>query len=259
MNPRKTALAWACAATVCLGASEAFAQHRYGVLGLPHRNFESPQNFAVEVRVAHYLPQVDSEPALQGKTPFVDTYGTMRRALVGFEIDWQALRIPYVGTLGVGLSASYTLMTDNARYANSGARSPETSNLEVIPFYGVGVFRVDVLDRALRIPLVPYGKIGVGYALWRSYTEGGLSRVSTGSPERLAGHGGTMGTHFAAGLALDLNMFDPLTARTFDESMGVNHTYLFGEVVNMNLTGINQSNALYLKDTTWAAGLTFEF
>ena len=55
-------------------------------------------------------------------------------------------------------------------------------------------------------------------------------------------------------------MLDPYTARNFDESMGVNNTYLFAEWTDMSLDGMwVQSNALRVGSKTWTFGLTWEF
>jgi hypothetical protein len=126
-----------------------------------HKDYSSPQNFAVELRGGAYRPDIDSDPSLKaGATPYATTFGG-RRALVAIELDWQIVRIPHLGTLGVGVSAGYTAMSAAAKIRNSTFDSPDKTYLEIFPFYGVGVLRVDVFSRELNIPLVPYGKLGV--------------------------------------------------------------------------------------------------
>ncbi len=57
----------------------------------PH--YASPQWFALEFRFSSYSPNVDDDPALGGKTPYRDTFGTMPRLLFGVELDVQPLKL----------------------------------------------------------------------------------------------------------------------------------------------------------------------
>lgn len=236
------------------------AQDRSGILTPRHREVGSPQNFAIEARLSLYQPEIDSEPGLVGK-PYASTFGDMRRALVGFEFDWQALRIPHFGSIGPGVAASYTVLSAPTYVTGTTTPAREETSLEVFPFYGVAVLRLDLLNHDLHIPIVPFAKAGVGYALWRSYTDAGTaSSVDPVSGKNQPAKGATWGTHAAAGLALDLNAFDGTAARNFDNSMGVNHTYIFAEYTWMNLRGLGGQKApLYVGGTSWTFGLAFEF
>ena len=97
-----------------------------GTLPDRNRDFASPQHFALELRLGPYTPEVDSEPALNGKTPYLDTFGDSVRFLPSVEFDWQALRIPHFGSLGPGVSLGYT---DASGYAQkkSGAGASSRS------------------------------------------------------------------------------------------------------------------------------------
>jgi hypothetical protein len=241
-------------------ASSARADERSGVLESRHHRYESPQHFALEFRFSPYRPNIDDDPSLGGATPYRDTFGTMPRLLAAVEFDWQALRIPHVGTLGPGFSIGYTEMTDKAVLASDPTRrSDEDTNLEIFPMYAVAVFRADVFMQEMRIPLVPYVKGGVGYALWRASTNLGTSQAADATTgNNVSGKGHTWGTHVAAGLALHLNTFDNAAARNLDNSVGINHTYVFIEYMLSQLTGLGQAHALYVGANTWTAGLTFE-
>ena len=65
-----------------------------------HEPPESPQAFALELRFGPYRPKIDDE--LPAARPYESTFGTDKRLYMGFELDWQAVRIPFVGTLGPG-------------------------------------------------------------------------------------------------------------------------------------------------------------
>jgi hypothetical protein len=234
--------------TAALGAQErALVSHE-------HKDYSSPQHFALELRLAPYTPQVDNEPSLGGKTPYRDTFGSTPRLELAAEFDWQALRIPHVGTLGPGISAGITSMTAKAPKSDGTGLSAEDTSLSIYPFYLVAVFRADVLSRELGIPLVPYVKGGLGYALWRA-----SNAVGTSATDSVAGKGHTVGTNFALGIGLNLNAFDRRSAHQLDQATGVNNTYLFAEWMVAALNGLGQSSALHVGTNTWVAGLAFEF
>ena len=92
------------AALFIAGSAQA-QEDRIDPLGGTHRNQHSPQHFAFEFRLSPYSPDIDSDPALNGKTPYKDSFGTTPRVFIGAEMDWQALRIPHLGSLGPGVSA----------------------------------------------------------------------------------------------------------------------------------------------------------
>jgi hypothetical protein len=215
----------------------------------------SAQNFAMEVRVALYNPQVDSDGSLKGN-PYASAFGPSQRYEVAMEFDWQALRIPHVGTLGPAISLGYTKSTAIAPRADGGQPpSEETTSLEIFPMYAVAVFRLDVLMRDAHVPLVPYAKAGLGYALWRSSNTAGTSVA----PDGVVAKGHTFGTQLAAGMAFALGVIDPNASRQLDESTGINNTYIFGEVMMADLTGLGQSHALWVGSNSFVFGLAFEF
>lgn len=239
---------------------EAHAQDRSGALESRHRKFESPQNFAFEFRFSPYHPDIDGDPKLGGQRPYQDIFGTMSRLMISAELDWQAVRIPHFGTIGPGISAGYTSMGAPAPLlhpiAGQSPFSAENTGIDIFPFYLVAVARADVVSRELNIPLVPYAKAGLGYALWRAYNDGGTSsQRGTG----VTGKGHTYGTQVAFGIALHLNVFDSYSARNLDNTMGVNNTYLFWEYYSADLTSFGSTTALRVGNTSWAAGLAFEF
>ena len=126
------------------------------------------------------------------------------------EFDWQALRIPNVGTLGPGLAVGYTNANGIAQRVDGGyPASSETTTLEILPMYLVGVFRVDVLWRQLHVPFVPYAKAGLGAALWRASNTVGTSVAPNGK----VGEGHSFGTQLAAGMAFNIHRHPRAPAR----------------------------------------------
>ncbi|MEO8876929.1 MAG: MXAN_2562 family outer membrane beta-barrel protein [Polyangiaceae bacterium] len=218
------------------------------------KNYESPQHFEFELRLAPYKADIDSDPDLKGATPYGNVFGSTPRILVAVELDWQVFRIKHVGSLGPGFGVGYTSMSAPAKRVDNGQSSAENTSLDVYPMYLAAVFRLDMFNKDFGIPLVPYAKAGVGLAFWRAYND-----IGTSSTDGIEGKGHTFGYHVAGGLSLDLNAFDHAAAHNFDESMGVNHTYLYGEWMFMALDGIGQSAALRVGTSTWVAGLALEF
>ena len=138
---------------------------------------------------------------------------------------------------------------------NGSTQSGETTSLEIFPFAAMAVLRVDVLWREAGVPIVPYAKLGFGYALWRA-----SNTLGTSNFDGVSGKGASLGTHAALGLSLNLNVFDPYAAQNFDDSMGVNGSYLFAEWTREDLTGLGfQSDPLRVGGTNWTFGLAFEF
>lgn len=255
MRLRAWCLSGGIGAVLCLAPHIARADK--GGLDQPaaRTDFGSPQNFAVEVRVSLYRPEVDSDPKLTGK-PFADTFGTMSRVAVGLEFDWQFLRVPKVFSLGLGASIAHTSISAPAKLAkplNDQIYSAEETSLSITPMYAVAVGRLDLLAKRLRIPVVPYGKIGLGMALWTASNESGTSKVNGRE-----GKGISYGLHYAAGLMLHLNPFEPSAALELDNSLGINHSYLFVEYYASKFDGFGKSDMLRVGSTSWSFGLAFE-
>jgi hypothetical protein len=251
-------------AALTLGASGAQAQAEldtrdYRRVDRPRH--ESPQNFAVELRLGPYLPNVDDE--FHGAShPYADVFGTSPGVLIGGEFDWQALRIPFVGTLGPGAAIGYTNRSTIANVSSTTGGlgtvpSGEHTSLTVIPMHLGAVLRIDVLAREVDIPIVPYGKAAMGFALWSTGTDSGTS-----THNNITGAGRSWGTLFALGAALQLDWLDRATALGFDEEIGVNHSYIFIEWDWNNLgtlTSIDKPNQLHVGSNNWVAGLALEF
>ncbi len=222
-------------------------------LGQQARYVQSPQHFALEFRFGPYWPQVDSQPGLSG-TPYHDVYGGGADFYFGAEFDWQALRIPHFGTIGPALAAGYTKSSAKAQLSSGGGASQEDTNLEIFPFYGVAVLRVDVFEHDYGVPLVPYVKGGVGLALWNTSTDTGISHY-----QGVRGEGLTPGLQLAVGMALSLNWLDPRAALRLDTSVGINYTNLFGEWMLSNLDGFGSSSDMRVGTSTFVGGLSFDF
>jgi hypothetical protein len=228
---------------------------------------DSPQWFALELRFAPYVPKIDSAPELAGKTPFCAVYGTVSsrgvctetpnpRFMFGLEFDVQVLKIPYVGTLGPGVSFSYLSVSRPALVSATGQPSGQDTSIEIFPLYGSAVLRVDVLHKQFGVPIVPYAKAGLGLGFWRNYSPNGTIKFNRPDGTEQGAKGYSFGTHFAFGGMLRLDFLEPDSARTLDDAIGINHVSLFGEYMLLNL---NQSGALRVGANTAVFGVTTEF
>lgn len=211
------------------------------------RIIESSQKFAFELRFGPYRPRID-DPFPQQR-PYENVFGSDTRIAFGLEFDWQMYRIPYVGTIGPGIGWGYTHMSAPARFT-TGELSAEDTDLAIMPMYGVAVLRVDEMARRTAVPLVGYGKAGLGYGIYW-----------TGNDVETQLQGRTWGTHFALGAMFLLDVIDNRSAVEIDNEWGINNSYFFLEWMVSNLDdfkGSRDRSAMHIGTNTWMLGLAFE-
>jgi hypothetical protein len=230
-------------------ASRARAQDDdYRYRRVDRRGYESPQRFAFELRLGPYRPNIDQ--AFPGKGPYETVFGTDRRVLVGVEFDWQVARIPMLGTIGPGFGIGYTNMSADARLQGTGELAAEQTSLTLLPTYAVGVLRIDTLARETSVPLVGYGKLGVGCGFYKTSNDVGT---------QAKGH--TWGMHYALGAMFLLDSLDRSAAVQLDNDMGINNTYFYVEWMWARLDGFGKGqdpSVLNIGADTWMMGLAFE-
>lgn len=218
-------------------------------------SIESPQHWAFELRFGHYTPKIDDE--FGGSGPYKQVFGTDKRWFGGLELDYQALRIPYVGTLGPGISWAYTHMNAGTKLSGTDEASTEDTSLWIMPMYLAAVLRVDVLSREFRVPLVPHLKLGFSYALWETSNGSGTSRYESGG-DSILGRGSSYGWNLGLGLAVQLDPIDRHSARQLDNNTGINHSYVFAEWMYLRLDGFGKEGIMQVGTSTWVIGLAFE-
>ncbi|MDI3287699.1 MXAN_2562 family outer membrane beta-barrel protein [Polyangium sp. 15x6] len=222
----------------------------------------SPQRFALELRFGPYYPAVDDE--FGGNGPYSKFFGDKGRFHFGAEFDWQALRIPWVGSFGPGFGLGYTSASGRAfREGTYDApagmpydeqRVGETS-LTILPMHVSAVLRFDELFRRTGFPIIPYGKIGFGAGLWWVDVGDQTAEVGTGD-DAVKGRGLSYGVHWALGGMLALDWLGRRSMAALDQESGVNHVHLFGEWTNQNL-GLG-GNQMKVGTSTWTVGFTLE-
>ena len=101
--------------------------------------------FAAELRVGAYKPEVDS--TFSGKGPYEQVFGDAARVYAGLEVDWQPLRVPYLGTLGPALGWGFTRSSAKALITGTTDRSGQSTTLTIFPMHASGVIRLDELQQ----------------------------------------------------------------------------------------------------------------
>lgn len=216
----------------------------------------TPQRFAAELRLGPYRPDIDGQVG-RSPGPQEQYFGDKRRLMFQAELDYQFFQ--RFGTLAVGVSGGY-FSESGQSFVEGGApgeRANDTTRLTIYPLAASLVYRLDVAARLWKVPLVPYGKVGLDYWIWR--VTDGNGRVATSTNPSGRGAGASPGFHLSAGLSLLLDILDPSGARALDRESGVNHTYAFVEVTRVDANGLGRKNVLDVGGTAWSAGLMFEF
>jgi hypothetical protein len=252
MNLRRLLAATAAAMTslVALSAS-AQGVDEFGAYGTERgKQSESKQDTAIELRFGRYEPEVDSQ---LGSTPFQTTFGNSNRYLLGFEADWQLIRIPHFGTLSPGFGWGLTKFSAKARFADGAGVSKTDTRLWIMPMYLVGVVRADVFARDFDIPLVPYAKLGFGYGWWWS-SDG----KKTAKVDGVVGRGASYGLTYALGGMFLLDILDKDDAVTADGLTGINNSYVFGEWFRPQLDGFGSSSVMDIGSSSWLFGIAIE-
>ena len=233
------------------GTAHADTHDELGQYERRRQPYQSPQEVAVELRFGRYVP--DADDGLNG-TPYRDVFGKKNRYYVGLEVDWQVLRIPLLGTLSPGIGVGYTIASGRAQFSDGSGASQQDTSLAILPAYLVAVLRADVVARETLVPIVPYAKLGLGYALWWSDDQDDVARV-----DGKVGRGSSYGYHLALGAMFMLDVLDRADAKAADAAIGLNHSYIFAEWFKSDLDGFGAKDRLQVGTSTWTVGLAMEF
>jgi len=215
-----------------------------------HGYIRSKQEVAFEVRFGPYHPNVDQGVA---GSPYATIFGNDTRWQGGAELDWQIYRIPRVLSLGPGFGFGYTHSSAPAPLESGDGMSAQETTLGIMPMHLVAAFRFDYLADHTPIPLCPYAKLGLGYALWWS----SIGEKSTRVDDK-PGRGASYGYVWALGVLLRLDPLDSSAAANADASLGINHAGLFIEWFNSSLNGFGTNSGMEVGTNTWVAGLGLE-
>jgi hypothetical protein len=236
----------------CLLALSAFAQQVAG---------ESPRNVMVEFKLSPVTPLIDDPFIAAGQAvgPYTKFFGGSPLLLGELEADFEIFQ--RMGTLSAGLSGGYGEKYAKALDLTNNTLAGQSSGLHLVPIKALVSYRFDYFALNYHVPLVPYAKFAfIGTPWW--VTNGSALDTSAGLLKK--GQGVKYGFGGTLGVSLQLDFLDQRLARDFDNSAGVNHSYLFAE---FNLEQVNNFGAkpsdgsipLDLSSRHWSFGLAFEF
>lgn len=221
------------------------------------------RRFLFEIKFGPYTPAVDR--GVSGASPYADTFGSAPQLMTQLEFDVELFHFKHVGTLGVGLTWGIWQNSAHAFNINmSGARVSDYTSFTVMPLIAQAVYRYDVLALRHKIPIVPYGKIGLANYFYAIRDGNGVvsnckDALACKRPDNGTGSGGTYGFTVNAGLAFLLDFVDRATARIAKHEVGLYHTYVFAEFNLAVINDFGKAGALNLSSETFLAGLAFEF
>ncbi len=198
----------------------------------------SSENFTFELRLGTYQPDLGA-----ASSAFQGDLGPM----LGLGLDIHAVRIPYIGPLAFGVAFAWGEWTGPASAVGSSVNVGATG-LSLVPITGMLVLRIDVLARQLNVPFIITPKLGLDLGYWQTGTSSGTQA-----------DGWSVGVHWAAQIALELDFLDPRAARRLDNAWGINHSVLFFELYGSTMGSFSDRMLPVGTPITWAAGLGFTF
>jgi uncharacterized protein (TIGR03382 family) len=135
------------------------------------------------------------------------------------------------------------------RQTADGRTSDEHDMFTMVPLTLSLTGRLDLLDEQ---PIVPFGRVGLDYWMWREnwYVEDPTTTTS----ERA---GGKYGWHYGGGLLFLLDALDRRSASRLEATTGINDTYIAAEYRQTNLVHGDQQVNLSSSEVTF--GLKFDF
>ncbi len=210
------------------------------------------------LRLGPFLPSIDESAGLD-EQPYSRMFGggTWMPSM-----DLHRVWTTRFGQIGAGMSFGYFGKTADAwRPMSNTERAPgnETS-LRIVPIEATAIYRLSQLDDNWGIPLVPYARGGLAYSLWWvRRPDGELSKACDGTMAQCdRGIGASAGLVGAVGLAIRAERIDGDAARSMRDS-GLDHAGFYAEMSTSWVNGFGSDKKLSLGDTTWSAGVDFEF
>ena len=223
------------------------------------------------IRLGPYVPEIDDQlnmPQGDFAGPYEQMFGGWT-ILPMLDVDFIILR--QFGQLGVGVSLGYMGKKEKAWLANSDPNDPNRPRAEgdsnafrLIPLPLNAVYRLSWFDDEFGVPLVPYAKAGLAYYIWwvtapnGDFAKACIGGGSTPDCPMTTAAGATMGFVGTIGLAIRAERIDEAAARSMRES-GIEHAGFYGELSMGKVDGFGSDKKLSVGDTTWFAGVDFEF
>lgn len=239
----------------------------------------APPRWNLELKLGPYVPDIDSEFDLgDGEAgPVERMFGDGPFLLGGITLDRYLLH-PF-GQLGVSASLGFLTRSANAFAVNNAGMTVDqdqngrpdraignTTTLRLFPASLGVVYRFTEIDDRFRIPLVPYGRVGLSYYYWWiTRPSGGTAEAPTPDCPDLEGcegepgRGGSLGWQATAGIAVRAERIDPGAEQSLRNELGIEHAGLIFEYTYAVVDGFGSDEKLSVGDATWFGGINFEF
>ena len=216
---------------------------------------QSPISGEIELRFGEYRPGIDKE--FTSNDPYTQMFGT--GGSFYFELGYDYFLSRVGGSWAIGGSLGYFSESGKAIDAD-GTESIEDTSIGMVPMRVSFTYRMDLGQRELSIPFVPYIRAGLDYYLWWIESGAGIATYRDPTTNEIhQGRGATFGWHWSAGLQFLLDPLAPQMSRTFDATTGVNNSYIFFEYMISTVDDFGSAGSLRLGDETALFGLAFEF
>src|SRR4029078_13604932 len=131
----------------------------------------------------------------------------------------------------------------------------------LIPLELSATYRLTTLDDNYGIPVVPFIRGGLAYYIWWVTTPTGhYARYCPNGPTTCGEKalGASLGLQGAIGLSIRAERIDPWASMSMQNS-GVQHAGIYAELSLAKVDGFGSDTNLSVGDTTWFAGVDFEF
>ena len=224
------------------------------------RDERPPRRLLFALKIDRYDPQVDTEAALGGATPYFDVFHGRAPLRWQLEGDWEVAH-PF-GSLLLGATIGYWQNIGHGVEKGGTTPTADTALLDVLPFGAIATYRFDWAADRFNFPIIPYAQVGLQAALWASFNGRGdvVSRSGTDATNPGGrGSGWTTGWTTALGFAFALDWIDPSLSREAFNDVHIQRTALFAEYGWTHLDGFGKKTALILSDRAWRFGLSLEF
>jgi hypothetical protein len=220
----------------------------------------------VGVRIGPYTPNIDGQLDMD-PGPFEQMFGP-HMWLPMLDVDrilWRGF-----GQLGVGGTIGYTQTSAHAWADGSDPADPmrprssgDTNTFHFLPLMMSGIYRFTWLDEELGVPIVPYARVGLAYDLWWVRSNGDTAKACwdgshTSGCDADKAIGASLGVVGSVGLSVRAERIDKASAASM-RSSGIQHAGFYAEWSVGKVDGFKPDSKLSVGDSTWFAGVDFEF
>jgi hypothetical protein len=230
-------------------------------------------NWVGGLKIGPYVPQIDAQlggrPGVEG--PYAEMFGTGLAMMPQADFDRVLWRNDW-GMIGVGLTVGYLSRKAHAYLENSsptmnGNRPVSEGDLNTFRLLPVAVlasYRFTYLADVVGVPIVPYVRAGLSYYVWwMNGPSGDIAQVcQNGGNEPMCTQnralGASAGFQASIGLQVFAEQIDKTAAKAMRDS-GLDHAGFYAELNYADVDGFGNPTKLSVGDTTWFAGITFEF